>query len=111
MALNRDPANLKPRLQVAWQILRAVMWLLGHPVFIVEGFRPQERQNALHARGITPATHSRHTDCEAIDVAFESADPYDPKHPWELLGMVAEELGLVWGGRWESRDATHIQLP
>jgi peptidoglycan L-alanyl-D-glutamate endopeptidase CwlK len=114
--LDRDTKKLKPRLQVAWTTIRTVMWMLGHPVFLVEGYRTQERQDALWLRKITPATHSAHTDGEAVDVAFKGDDPYDEDHPWELLGMVAEALGLTWGGRFKSStgkavyDATHIQL-
>ena len=40
--------------------------------------------------------------------AFRDGDPWDEAHPWELVGRLAEYLGLAWGGRWPSRDRPHL---
>jgi D-alanyl-D-alanine carboxypeptidase len=34
--------------------------------------------------------------------------PEDPR--WLELGVVGEEVGLVWGGRWSSPDPAHYEL-
>jgi hypothetical protein len=34
-----------------------------------------------------------------------------PYEVWEKIGKIGESLGLVWGGRWKSRDYPHFQMP
>ena len=99
-------ADIRQRLEKMLKIMR----LLGHPIFLVEGFRTEERQDHLYESGISPVRQSYHESGLAIDVAFKGDLPYSDSHPWDLLGMVGETLGLRWGGRWESRDMTHFEL-
>lgn len=33
------------------------------------------------------------------------------KGPWDEFGREAEALGLVWGGRWKSKDLNHVERP
>lgn len=75
-----------------------------------------------NARKVTWTTNSRHCifPSEAIDFAIAidpdgPTGPLKPKIDWEdesrykAMGALAEELGLVWGGRWG--DPGHVELP
>lgn len=111
----------------AWRIF-AAMDALGKAVFITQGVRTTEEQQALYAQGRT-APGQIVTNCDgvnkksnhqlkddgyghAVDFAFADDDPFSSKHPWTLLGSCAEVLGLYWGGRWSSiRDLPHVELP
>jgi peptidoglycan L-alanyl-D-glutamate endopeptidase CwlK len=108
--MNRNVADLKPNLQLAWLRMELIMQILGNPIFLVEGLRTEERQDYLFESGISPVQNSQHEEGAAIDVAFRGALPYSDGHPWKLLGMIGEALGLTWGGRWKSVDSTHFQL-
>jgi hypothetical protein len=111
MSVNRDTRELLPEVAAKLIRLKSAMLELGHPIFLVEGWRSQERQNALHSTGVSPTLNSMHTKRRAVDLAFEnSMDPYSNENPWELLGLAGEALGFTWGGRWESYDATHFQF-
>ena len=33
-----------------------------------------------------------------------------PDAPWELVGRIATDLLLVWGGHWRMRDLAHLEL-
>jgi hypothetical protein len=93
-----------------WFCLSRSMLELGHPIFLVETYRPQERQDDLRDQGITDQEVSMHTKRRAFDVAFRGGSgPYDPNHPWLLLGVLAEALGLHWGGRFRRYDGTHCE--
>lgn len=98
------------------------------PLFIVSGVRTQAEQMALYAQGRTVkgaivtykdgirhrSNHQPHADHygHAVDVAFLGPQPFDPRHPWEALGELAESLGLIWGGRFLGlRDLGHLELP
>lgn len=49
----------------------------------------------------------------AIDFCFDGPEPYSEKHPWLLVGMMAESLGFHWGGRNSPKklDRPHLQWP
>ncbi len=102
-----DLAHKVARVQVA-------MDALGHPVRVVETYRPQERQDELYAKGrtapgerVTWTLNSRHTEGRAVDLAFMGPEPYSEQHPWELLRIVAERIGLEGLG---ARDRGHWQV-
>jgi hypothetical protein len=108
---NRNLDMLHVDLYSAFVKMRLVMEVLGHPIFLVEGFRTKERQEHLFNAGITRVIQSKHLKGRAIDVAFKKGDPYGWEHPWELLGAIGNALGLRWGGEWKSKDSTHFELP
>jgi peptidoglycan L-alanyl-D-glutamate endopeptidase CwlK len=59
---NRDTAFLHPDLLEGWKVIEEIMLRIGHPVFLTEGVRPGERQDALYAQGrTTPGPECRHT--------------------------------------------------
>lgn len=87
-----------------------IMRLLGHPIFLVEGFRTEDRQDYLYEAGISPVRESYHESGLAVDVAFKDPIPYSDDHPWQLMGEIGKMLGFVWGGDWKSRDMTHFEF-
>jgi peptidoglycan L-alanyl-D-glutamate endopeptidase CwlK len=106
----------KVRGDLAEKAIRLLMAMdcLGHPIFIVETYRSQERQAALYAKGrtepgarVTWTLNSMHTQGRAVDVAFEADEPWSEAHPWELLRACAEAIGLTGLG---ARDRGHWQV-
>ena len=65
---------------------------------------------------------SKHQSGEGADLWFvdKSGKPFAPKASdplWDVLGRIAKEEGLVWGGDWKGtpgksvgRDPAHVQL-
>ena len=88
-----------------------------------EGFRPNERQQALYEKGRTvdgniitnaPAGKSIHNYGMAFDVVPRSlkTDPnWGPESPlWNSVGETARKYGLEWGGDWSKfTDKPHVQ--
>ena len=117
-------ALLAPRLRpLAWALLGACRYRLGLYLTITQGWRSAADQAALWAQGrTTPGPvvtwaepgQSLHERGLAFDVAKLHADgqvTWDDV-PWEAVGSIGEELGLVWGGRWkEHPDRPHFELP
>ena len=116
--------NLVEKLWRIWAALDA----LNHPIFVVQGVRTTEEQQALYAQGrtkpgrivtnadgvIKKSNHQVKADGfgHAVDCAFITDDPFDAKNPWSLYGGMAELIGLYWGGRWQSiKDLPHVELP
>lgn len=99
---------------------------------ILETIRSFKKQNELYAKGrsmpgaiVTKARggYSDHHYGIATDVGFAGADPFlkklaESKRPedrkrfdfyWNELGSIAEEHGLIWGGRWKGLgDKPHL---
>lgn len=93
----------------------------GTPVIITQTLRDAEYQDMLYAQGRTApgkiVTKARggtsiHEKGEAWDfVPTVAGQPvWDDKSPlWERCGVIAESLGLEWGGRWKFTDKPHVQ--
>lgn len=122
-----DPKFLKPDLAYRVGKLEAGMLAASAPVKILETVRTLERQDYLWRLGrtlpgrivtqATPGT-SRHTPdpadglSSACDFCFQGPEPFSSEHPWALLGKMAEDLGLKWGGRFTRlKDLGHVELP
>lgn len=109
------------------------MELLGWPMFVTSGVRTVAQQQALFAQGRTTigrivtnadgliklSNHQVKSDGKghAVDLAFiddpDTLKPeiFDPGMPWDLMGLMAEKRGLVWGGRWSGLvDLPHVEL-
>lgn len=85
----------------------------GLRVCIFETYRSQERQLDLFNKGKTKLSkNGMHHFGVATDIVFRT----EKNHPiwqgdWAALGKIGKELGLFWGGDWESfRDYPHFQL-
>lgn len=106
--------------------LEAGMAAAGAPIKRIETRRSLERQDYLWRLGRTlpgrivthaePGTSSHTPDehglASAADYCFEGPEPFANHHPWALLGKMAEDLGMVWGGRFTRlKDLGHVEAP
>lgn len=117
-----------PLAEVQPKIL-AIMAAAGHPMILVSTIRTDEEQAALYAQGRTTpgrivtnadgvfrrSNHQVHPDGygHALDHAFliGGQPSWDLALPWDLYGVVAEQFGCVWGGRWSGfSDRPHIEM-
>ena len=111
------------------QRVRDAMDALGFPMFIAQGLRTLEQQQALYAKGRT-ASGSIVTNADgirkrsnhqvkddgyghAVDCAFRGDDPWAEEHPWAAYGACVQAVGLRWGGAWQGSlvDRPHAELP
>lgn len=131
----RDEIRLNgvhPEIVLALNKIFGVMKSLGYPMFVVSGVRTDEEQRKLYAQGRTsPGRKITYIDGinkrskhqinkitnygHAVDCAFINLPDTDKDEtwdgPWELYGVLAETLGLDWGGRWKTLvDRPHIEL-
>lgn len=97
----------------------------GIDVIITSTFRDHESQNALYAQGRT-APGSIVTKAKGGQsmhnwkVAFDFVPNRNGKlvwgttgadlAVWERCGVIAESVGLEWGGRWKFKDMPHCQF-
>lgn len=73
-----------------------------------------EITEAQNRKKITWTLKSKHLDGLAIDIGLRKGDAIlwsAPFSEWEKIGELGELVGLKWGGRWETRDCPHFQLP
>ncbi len=108
--LDRDPAKLAPafadNLEKLFQRLRAQ----GFDPMLNEGYRSPERGQALKDLGYSQTgPKSIHVWGAAADVISEAGGWRDSEAMWEAMGPIAEDLGMVWGGRWSFYDPAHVQ--
>lgn len=134
--IQRDLERLRgvhPRLMEAVLDILEAMAVLEFPMFVTQGVRTIAQQQALYAQGrTTPGTIVTHADGvtkrsqhqvkadgfgHAVDLAFvddpdtPKSEVFDPGQPWDLMGLMAEKRGLVWGGRWQGLvDLPHVEL-
>lgn len=119
MQISRDPEDLHPKLRERWEWLVDV-WKEQYPNKPVPKlsctYRDKTAQIRVYTSGKSNANwkESLHNykPAYALDFYFQE----DGKSLWDFelyeeFGRNAERLGLVWGGDWESKDGTHIQLP
>ena len=108
--LNRDPESLLPsfadRVEILFQRLRA----LGFDPIVNEAYRSPERGARLKDLGYSQAgDKSMHVHGAAVDILSASGGWQGSEDLWQAMGPIAEELGLVWGGRWSFYDPAHVQ--
>lgn len=109
------------------QILN-IMEQFQHPMFVVSGVRTAAEQAVLFAQGrskpgaiVTNAdgirrksNHQTKADGwgHAVDLAFVGPKPFADEHPWDAYGLLAQALGLAWGGGWAKfPDRPHLEWP
>jgi peptidoglycan LD-endopeptidase CwlK len=121
--------GVHPKLVAECRTLLLTMQTLGFPMFIANGLRTVEEQNALYEQGrtkpgnvvtnvdgsdLTKATHCPQTDGlgHAVDFAFQAPNPWDAKYPWKAFGECAKARGLKWGGDWKTMkgDLGHVEI-
>lgn len=109
-------ADFRTRLLLVYKIMREQY---GYEMALLEGYRSPERQNRLaQLGGVTNAAayQSYHQYGLATDNAFlrNGKIVISEKDPWamrgyQLYGQTAEQVGLVWGGRWKLMDLGHVE--
>lgn len=56
---------------------------------------------------------SKHIQGKAVDfVPVKNGKPWwnAPSEVWEAMGVIGEECGLKWGGRWKNKDCPHFEI-
>jgi D-alanyl-D-alanine carboxypeptidase len=88
----------------------------GITLAIVESYRTPAKQNEYKAMGKkytrTVGGQSKHQYGLAIDVVpvIDSVAQWDNARLWRKVGVIGEQLGLHWGGRWKSLyDPGHFE--
>lgn len=116
----------------------AIIWMIyliekeGLPVTIFETLRTNRRQELLKKRGASKAGagQSPHNYGLACDFVLDTSKVSTRKRKWndkmysdawdyetpeakaiyDRFGVLAESIGLEWGGRWKFLDVPHVQL-
>ena len=123
-----EPARMSSLVGLAPKFKRAVEAIVqemqdsGYRVRIFETLRSNERQAFLYGFGRDyddgrgPVTKAKtaengwHYFGLAADLVEDDASPWiAPQKFWQDLGLIAEQHGCTWGGRWEIVDLPHIQ--
>jgi hypothetical protein len=88
----------------------------GIELAVVESYRTHAKQNEYKSmgRGYTRSSggNSRHQYGLAIDVVpvVDSVAQWNNVRLWRKVGIIGEQLGLRWGGRWKSLyDPGHFE--
>lgn len=112
----RDISELTTAAQTACNMFMAECKRRGLEIFITETYRSRERQNYLYSLGrtlpgkkVTWTKNSRHTSRRAWDIACKGDNLYDSA-VLKKCGIVAAELGIVWGGNWSTPDTPHFEV-
>lgn len=91
----------------------------GLNVLVVETYRSQARQDYLYQQGrtrpgkkVTWTHNSRHTSRRAWDICKNvKGQEYSDSNFFKRCGAIAKELGITWGGTWESSpDTPHFEI-
>jgi len=111
--------GLDPEFRKKLEIFEKRLLESGIRVKMVSGYRSFEEQNRLYALGrtkpgriVTKARggYSWHNFGLAADYAFISGGQLTWNGPWRILGRIARECGLEWGGDWRKfPDRPHVQ--
>lgn len=85
----------------------------GLPYYFTSGARSKDFQRMLREKlgsGAAKPGNSKHEVGAAWDANNAASAPMSDAQ-WQIFGEEAEKLGLVWGGRFASRDLGHVELP
>jgi len=94
----------------------------GEDLYLVEGYRSQEKQKALYEQGRTASGpivtdagplfsfHNYGLAIDVVPVPLKETSNWSPSHSyWNILGKIGESLGLEWGGKWANQDKPHFE--
>tara|TARA_R110000851_G_scaffold182721_1_gene331826 strand:+ start:9193 stop:9690 length:498 start_codon:yes stop_codon:yes gene_type:complete len=121
---SRSDTNLQTLCTATQQLAQCMIEQTTVDFTVIEGYRSQERQNKLYAKGRTEAgnkvtwtLNSRHTSARAFDIVAlkESGEQsWDPKY-YKEVNKAAEKcssltgIGYTWGGTFSGRDWGHFE--
>ena len=114
-------ATLLPPVQPLARALIVAAAAAGIANKIISGTRTYEEQNALYEQGRTRSGHivtnarggySNHNFGIAFDIGvFEGGRYLDESPAYKAVGALGKQLGLDWGGDWQSiQDEPHFEL-
>jgi hypothetical protein len=120
--VDKDLSDLFPAFRPLAQAFFAKLKDAGLDAFPTETWRDPDREDQLHAQGVTPATGATCKHCfeldgqpasKALDFLLRAADgsiiANGADSAYHIAGTIAEALGLVWGGRFTHPDFDHIE--
>lgn len=119
--MKADTTRLDMPLQVKFTMLSKACFSLNMSIVCVQALRTFAEQDVLFTHGrtapgpiVTNAKGGRswHNYGMAFDVAFigDQGEPsWEEGKPWPLLGLMGEQIGLVWGGRFTRPDRGHFE--
>ena len=100
-----DKLNPAFRVKVCKLLEQARSKFDKHTIIVATTYRPQWKQDLLFKKGSNTTTVrvSKHTKGLAADIYFiEDGKILEySQAPYLELGVMAEELGMIWGGRWK----------
>ncbi|MEH6940761.1 M15 family metallopeptidase [Bacillus sp. JJ722] len=113
----RDVNELKPVAKQACLLFLEECKKAGLDVFITETYRSQARQNYLYEQGrtrpgqkVTWTRNSNHTGRMAWDIAVNPPKNLYDTATLKKAGAIAKQLGITWGGDWDTPDMPHFQV-
>lgn len=121
---SREIGDLHTQFQpIVKEFIKGANSILGdYEVFITDGYRSNQEQTELYAKGRTKtgkivtyakAGESPHNYGLAVDLAFRRVGTKEAKwliSKYKKLTGLAEESGLVWGGSWKKfKDNPHYE--
>lgn len=92
---------------------RAACMARGLPYYFTAGGRSRSEQQMLREKlgtGAAPSGVSKHEIGMAWDANNAASVPMSDTQ-WATFGEEAEKLGLTWGGRFQSKDLGHVEMP
>jgi peptidoglycan L-alanyl-D-glutamate endopeptidase CwlK len=116
--MSRKIEDLIPEMQELYAKFQARMAQEGVYFIVTATYRPQEVQDKLYNQGrtelgniVTWTRQSKHTERVAFDIAIlkNGKITWSPRD-YTIVGKIAEEVGLEWGGSWLNRDLPHLQM-
>lgn len=116
MRADRDGVNM--RLLGFYDAFQRQLRALGVPMFAAEFRRSAQRQDELHAAGVTKALRgqSPHGYGMAFDLVHSKLGWDLTRQQWTLIGHIGKSVAargrmkIDWGGDWEFYDPAHWQV-
>lgn len=104
----KDLNLLEPVTRECVQDIIKLAGLAGVTLAVLETYRSQELQEVYYERGATQLkTVGVHHFGLACDLGVMVAGQINWKADYSILGRLAAQIGLVWGGDWGTPDKPH----
>jgi peptidoglycan L-alanyl-D-glutamate endopeptidase CwlK len=109
---SREIGRLISELQVKYYQFESRCRERGMDFIVTCTTRTLSEQKELVAAGKSKTMNSKHLTGHAFDIAvMKHGKPSWKFEDYAPYGVIAEELGLTWGGSWKRfKDACHIEM-
>lgn len=111
-----DWTGAHPDLVEFHKAFQARLRKLGVPMFAAEAVRAGERQDELHAAGLSKTRDSAHEHGCSMDFCHSLRGWNLSKAEWAIIGHIGKEvaqqrgLKMTWGGDWDFYDPAHWEV-